>query len=57
MLSIALHSQVTLPCTLKYSYHWEILQIKFKGNKVNPPWWRRHRQSLKQCILPSLSHG
>jgi hypothetical protein len=32
-----LHSQVTLPYSLKHSYHWEILQIKVKDNKVNHP--------------------
>lgn len=33
---LTLHGQVTLPYTLKHSYHWEILQIKVKDNKVNP---------------------
>jgi len=33
---LTLHSQVTLPYTLKHSYHWEILQIKVKGNNSNP---------------------
>lgn len=34
---MTLHSHVTLPYTLKHSYHWEILQIKVKDNKVNSP--------------------
>lgn len=34
---LTLHTQVTLPYTLKHSYHWEILQIKVKDNKVNLP--------------------
>jgi len=34
---LTLHTQATLPYTLKYTYHWEILQIKVKDNKVNPP--------------------
>jgi hypothetical protein len=54
---LTLHSQVTLPYTLNHSYHWEILQIKVKDNKSQPPWRCRHRQSLKYQLIPSLSHG